>query len=67
LSYQFISADGTQSAFDSMVKWTDYIVPKGKQIRTVETLLDTEDGFLRGFKWVGDDRVVLVAAGDIDS
>ena len=41
-------------------------MPQGKQIRTVETLLRTTDGFLYGFKWIGDDGAVLVAVGYID-
>ncbi len=47
-------------------KWKDYIIPQGKQIRTVETLLDRNDGELCGFKWIGDDGAVLVAVGYID-
>ena len=70
ISYQFISLDGTWSAFDSSdctdPTRTDYIVPKGKQIRTVETLLLKSVGALWGFKWIGDDGAVLLAFGDID-
>ncbi len=69
LSYQFISLDGTRSAFedsDSTGEWTDHIVPQGKQIRTVETLLDVNTGYLNGFKWIGDDGEVLLAVGNID-
>ena len=63
LCYQFISLNGTRSAFDSSdldvnkddsdgeskdsdSKWTDHIMPKGKQIRTVETLLGNSSGRL---------------------
>ena len=74
LCYQFISLDITQSKFDSSecyedrdFTWLDRIVPQGKQIRTVETLLRKEYGFLYGFKWIGDDGAVLVAAGPIDN
>ncbi len=71
-SFQFISLDGTRSAFDSSdideeYEWTDHIVPQGKQIRTVETFLSKYSGFVYGFKWIGDDGAVLVVAGDIDS
>ncbi len=70
-SFQFISLDGTRSEFDSSgrdkdIKWTDYIIPQGKQIRTVETLLNRFSGRLWGFKWIGDDGAVLVAVGSID-
>ncbi len=70
--FQFISLDGTRSAFDSSRcpphwKWTDHIVPQGKQIRTVETLLNKYYGALWGFKWIGDDGGVLVAVCDIDN
>jgi hypothetical protein len=69
-SYQFISLDGARSAFeDSQLggsKWTEHIVPQGKQIRTVETMRDKGEGKLEGFKWVGDDGEVLVAVGPID-
>ncbi len=70
-SFQFISLYGTRSAFDSSdfkkkPRWTDHIVPQGKQIRTVETLLDKQNGHLLGFKWIGDDGAVLVAVGYID-
>jgi hypothetical protein len=44
----------------------NYIVPQGKQIRTVETMIDKNLGMLLGFKWVGDDGEVLVAVGWID-
>ena len=68
--YQFISLDGTRSGFGSNIpsdcEWTDQIIPQGKQIRTVETLLEKSDGLLMGFKWIGDDGAVLVAAGWID-
>ncbi len=69
--YQFISVDGTRSAFKDSEssddeEWPDYIVPQGKQIRTVETLLVRCDGSLFGFKWIGDDGAVLLAVGDID-
>ena len=71
--FQFISLDGTRSAFDSSGfgqddddEWTDYIVPQGKQIRTVETILTKDKGTLMGFKWIGDDGAVLVAVGGID-
>ncbi len=69
--YQFISVDGTRSAFDSSAytdddKWFDHIMPQGKQIRTVETMLCKGTGRLYGFKWVGDDGAVLVAVGDIN-
>ncbi len=71
-SFQFISLDGTRSAFDSSeldvdVKWTDHIIPQGSQIRTVETLLEKCFGLLLGFKWIGDDGAVLLAFGDIDN
>ena len=69
-SLQFISFDGTRSAFDSsdckFRTWTDYIIPQGKQIRKVETLLSKNEGYLYGFKWIGDDGAVLLAFGDID-
>jgi hypothetical protein len=69
-SLQFISLDGTRSAFDSSgVKWgyfTDHIIPQGKQIRKVETLLEKADGKLWGFKWIGDDGAVLLKVGNID-
>ncbi len=67
-SHQFISVDGTRSAFDSYRKhkFTDSIIPQGKQIRTVETLLKKEKGWLCGFKWIGDDGAVLVAVDYID-
>jgi hypothetical protein len=65
--FQFISVDGTRSPFDSSLysdrKFTDHIVPQGKQIRTVFTILQKTDGLLRGFKWVCDDGTVLVAVG----
>ncbi len=67
--YQFISIDGTLSAFDDSdcpSKWVDKIIPQGAQIRKVETLLGKENGYLSGFKWIGDDGTVLVAAGLID-
>ncbi len=68
--YQFISVDRTRSTFDSSYHskpvWTDLIVPQGKQVRTVETLLCKSNGYLMGFKWVGDDGAVLLAVGDID-
>ena len=68
ISYQFISLDGTRSAFDSSEctegeKWTDLIMPQGKQIRTVETMLGKSFGTLEGFKWIGDDGEVLLAVG----
>ena len=70
-SFEFISLDGAQSGFDisecySWFKSTDHIIPQGKQIRTVETMLLKFNGNLLGFKWFGDDGVVLVAAGLID-
>ncbi len=70
-SFQFISLDGTRSAFDSSgrskdVKWKNHIIPQGKQIRTVETLLDKSNGILCGFKWISDDGAVLVKVGCID-
>ncbi len=69
-SFQFISLDETRSAFKSSErsgsKWTDYLIPQGKQIRTVETLLFKSVGLLCGLKWIGDDGAVLVAVGDID-
>ncbi len=68
-SYQFISLDGARSAFDRSAcsrSWTDHIVPQGKQIRTVETMLRKRNGLLYGFKWIGDDGAVLVAVGEID-
>ncbi len=69
--YQFISLDETRSAFKSSgldvdAKWTDYLIPQGKQIRTVETLLWKVSGILCGLKWIGDDGAVLVAVGAID-
>ncbi len=69
--FQFISLDGTRSAFESSGcpsdwEWTDHIIPQGKQIRTVETLLDNGGGHLYGFKWIGDDGAVLLAVGRID-
>ncbi len=73
LSYQFISLDGTRSAFDSsesslgwISAWEEHIIPQGKQIRTVETLLRRSDGMLWGFKWIGDDGGVLLTVGYID-
>ncbi len=69
-SYQFISLDGTRSAFASSglegPNWTDHFVPQSKQIRKVETLLTKFDGLLNGFKWFGDDGAVLVAVGLIE-
>ncbi len=69
-NFQFISLDGTRSAFDSSnlinAKWTDHIIPQGKQLRKVETLLAKGCAKLFGFKWIGDDGAVLVAVGDID-
>ncbi len=63
----FISLDGTRSAFEdswlSKLVWKEHIIPQGKQIRTVEMLLRKEDGYLIGFKWIGDDGEVLVAVG----
>ncbi len=68
--YQFISLNGTRSAFEDSdlknPKCRDYIVPQGKQIRTVKTMLDRRDGWLRGFKWIGDDGAVLFAFSNID-
>jgi hypothetical protein len=46
--------------------YKDYIVPKGKQIRKVETSLGKSLGGLDGFKWIGDNGEVLLAVGDID-
>ncbi len=69
MSFQFISLDGTRSAFedsDCWGKWNEHIKPQGKQIRTVETMLRKSDGLLCGFKWIGDDGAVLLAFGDID-
>ncbi len=67
-SFQFISLDGTRSKFEDSwyddKEWTDYIIPQGKQIRTVETMLRKSDGYLWGFKWIGDDGAVLVAVGN---
>ncbi len=70
-SFQFISVDGSRSAFDDSwckdpSKWVDKIIPQGAQIRKVETLLSKSDGGLWGFKWIGDDGTVLLAVGDID-
>ena len=70
--FQFISLDGTRSAFEESdygkgLIWSDYIAPQGKQIRTVETLLLKSVGALWGFKWIGDDGAVLVDVGFIDS
>ncbi len=48
-------------------KWVDYIIPEGKTISKVETLLSKSDGWLRGFKWIGDDGGVLVSVGKIDN
>ncbi len=67
---QFISLDGTRSAFDSSSltdpEWIEQIIPQGKQIRTVETLVTKTKNVLCGFKWLGDDGAVLVAVGEID-
>ncbi len=41
-------------------------MPQGKQIRTVESLLEKRCGFLWGFKWIDDDGAVLLAVGLID-
>ncbi len=69
-SRQFISLDGTRSAFEVSGRkdreWTDHIIPQGTQIRTVETLLRKKNGKLYGFKWIGDDGAVLIKFGDID-
>jgi hypothetical protein len=69
--FQFISLDGTRSAFDSSDipkhLWKDHIVPQGKQIRTVETMLAKFNGHLEGFKWIGDDGAVLFASEFIDN
>ena len=65
--YQFISVDGTRSELDRSKckerEWIDYIIPQGKQISKIETLLDRINGQLLGFKWVGSDGAVLVVAG----
>ncbi len=69
-SFQFISLDGTRSAFDDSEfknsEFKDFIVPQGKQIRKVETMLSVSKGKLKGFKWIGDDEEVLLAFGEID-
>ena len=70
--YQFISIDGTLSAFDDShlkdgAEWVSHIIPQGAQIRKVETLLGKKYGGLWGFKWIGDDGTVLLAVGAIDN
>jgi hypothetical protein len=47
-------------------KLTKFIVPKGKQIRKVETVFAKQYGTLYGFKWFDDDGEVLLAVGHID-
>ncbi len=69
--YQFISANGKRSAFDSSKvpkdkPFTDLTIEQGKRIRTIETLLYKKDGFLFGFRWFGDDGAVLLTVGRID-
>ena len=46
-NFQFMSLDGTRSSFDSSEcegKWLDRIIPKGTQIRKVETVLSKKYG-----------------------
>ncbi len=70
-NYKFISDDGTRSVLGDSAcdpnKWKDYIIPEGKQIRKVETLIYKGSGFLYGFKWIGDDGGVLLKVGYIDN
>jgi len=42
------------------------MIPKGAQIRKVETLLSKEYGFPYSFQWIGDDGKVLVKIDGID-
>ncbi len=62
--YEFISLDGTRSILRSepwrlIPRFTDVVMkPKGKQIRTVETIFRC--GEMVGFKWIGDDGKVLL-------
>ncbi len=74
--FEFISLDGSRSAFgDSGIKDKDRksyykyhrIVPQGKQIRRVETLLNKYEGRLISFKWIGDDEEVLLSVDLIDN
>ncbi len=41
-------------------------MPQGAQIRKVETLLEKNDGWLCGFKWISDEGKVLIEVGEID-
>ncbi len=48
-------------------KWVDLIVPEGKEICKVETILLKLNGKLCGFKWIADKGEVLLAVGVIDN